>query len=194
MLDVENLSQYTSSGHVSSNLAREPKHQALLEECVKPFLKQEPYFKSLVLFVIKRHTQVSRRRHIHKASVTLELHWFTSQRAWLPVACATAILTSMGDEKPSWDGNGDSITPEGYRKILCSAFKIKIMGLHMTPTSYGQSLKSEEQEIREAREPLESSGSPSGQHRPDSSRISSTDQTRCTRATPFGSVIYCTYL
>lgn len=58
VLDVEYPSPGTSSGNVSSNLSRGAKHQALLEGCVKPFLKQESYFKSLVLFVIKRHTQV----------------------------------------------------------------------------------------------------------------------------------------
>lgn len=85
-------------------------------------------------------------------------------------------LKSMGDKKPSCDGNGDFYRTWGMLKNPLLSLSDQGNGTaHDTNLSQGV-INEQVTGIREGRDPLDHSGSPSGQKRSDSSSISSTDQ------------------
>lgn len=111
-------------------------------DAAKPVLKQTSYLKILVHLTLKKAYASLPRWGIHRDHCCWSCTDLHKLKVWHQLSTPSQSLKSMGDEKPSLDGNGDFITPGGCRKILCSASQIKVMGLHMAPACHGESLMS----------------------------------------------------
>lgn len=121
---------------------KEAKCQVMMEWCCEAGAKTDILLKNPCTLNIKKAYASLPRWGIHRDHccwICTDLH---KLKVWHHLSTPSQSLKSMGDDKPSLDGNGDFITPGGCWKILCSASQIRVMGLRLAPACHGESLMS----------------------------------------------------